>query len=298
MNISVTQSANQQIDNQSRLFILLGLLVLYAPSYWDLANGIWQKDEQLHGPMIALVSGGLLWQLYKKNLALHTHTIGSGIAAISLLTLGLLAYILGRSQEILLFEVGSQIPVLAGILLIMHGTQSLRLAWFPLLYLIFMLPLPGIIIDTLTGPLKQWISAAVEQLLYSAGYPIARQGVILMIGRYQLMIADACSGLNSMFSLAALGSLFIYLVHRSGKLFNGIMLASILPIAFVANMIRVIALVLITYYWGDEAGQGFLHGFAGLVLFFSALGGFLLLDVILGYILPQQNSHTAKTPGH
>lgn len=269
------------------LFVALGLIALYIPSYWGLAHGLWQSDEQFHGPIILLVSFWLLWQTFT-NPAISYSYQSAIILGSSLLGLGLLFYIVGRSQEILLFEVGSQIPVFTGCILLMQGKKSLATVWFPLFYLVFMVPLPGILIDTLTGPLKQMISVVVEQMLYSLGYPIARKGVTLMIGPYQLLIADACSGLHSMFSLSALGMLFIFLIHRPGKLINGIMLASIIPIAIIANMLRVMALVLITYYLGDEAGQGFMHGLAGMVLFVSALGGFFLLDNILVYFLPHK----------
>ena len=134
------------------------------------------------------------------------------------------------------------------------------------------------------------IADIVESLLYIAGYPIARSGVILSIGPYQLQVADACSGLHSMFSLSALGTLFMYMMGRKTKLHMGIMLASILPIAFVANIVRVITLVLVTYYLGDEAGQGFLHGAAGIVLLLVALVLFFFLDLALDKVLPARRA--------
>jgi exosortase len=148
-----------------------------------------------------------------------------------------------------------------------------------------MIPLPGILVDALTGPLKNWISIIAEQVLYSIGYPIARNGVVLTIGQYQLLVADACSGLHSMFSLSALGILFMYITERKSLLHNGIMLASILPIAFAANIIRVMVLILVTYHMGDEAGQGFLHGAAGIVLLIVALLFLFLLDAILAKVI-------------
>ncbi len=135
----------------------------------------------------------------------------------------------------------------------------------------FLVPLPGFFVDALTGPLKQLVSAIAEQLLYAAGYPIARSGVVLTIGQYQLLVADACSGLNSMFSLSALGLLYLYLMRYKSWLHNGLLLASILPIAFCANIVRVMILMLVTYHFGDAAGQGLMHGFFGMVLFVIAL---------------------------
>ena len=152
-------------------------------------------------------------------------------------------------------------------------------------YLIFMVPLPGTLVDAVTGPLKQWISLIVVDVLHAVGYPIARTGVMITIGQYQLLVADACSGLHSMFSLSALGTLFMYIMGRQSRWHNAIMLASILPIAFFANIVRVMALVLVTYHFGDEAGQGFLHGAAGMVLMLVALVFHFLLDTALGALL-------------
>jgi exosortase/archaeosortase family protein len=95
--------------------------------------------------------------------------------------------------------------------------------------------------------------------------------VVLTIGQYQLLVADACSGLNSMFTLSALGFMYLYLLRYQSWLHNGLLLLSILPVAFCANIVRVVALVLITYHFGDAAGQSFMHGFSGIVLFVIAV---------------------------
>jgi exosortase B len=192
---------------------------------------------------------------------------------------------------------GSQPFIAAGVLLLLRGPEAIRVAWFPLLYFVFMIPLPGILVDAVTGPLKQWISIIVVELLYDIGYPISRNGVVLTIGQYQMLVADACSGLHSMYSLSALGTLFMYIMARRSKLHNAIMLASILPIAFIANIVRVIALVLITYHFGDEAGQGFLHGAAGMVLMLVALMCFFALDALLDRVVARrERSAAARLP--
>jgi exosortase B len=192
---------------------------------------------------------------------------------------------------------GSQPFIVAGVLLLLRGPEAIRVAWFPLLYFVFMIPLPGILVDAVTGPLKQWISIIVVELLYDIGYPISRNGVVLTIGQYQMLVADACSGLHSMYSLSALGTLFMYIMARRSKLHNAIMLASILPIAFIANIVRVIALVLITYHFGDEAGQGFLHGAAGMVLMLVALMCFFALDALLDRVVARrERSAAARLP--
>lgn len=262
--------------------LLFGVLALYVPTYIDLANNLWQTEEQGHGPLIAAVSGWLLWQARGDVLASPDKP--SRAVGFLVLGFGLLLYVFGRSQDILLFEVGSQIVVLAAVLLIGRGAAALRACWFPLIFLVFMVPLPGSFVDALTNPLKRHVSEIAEQLLYFAGYPIARSGVTLTIGPYQLLVADACSGLHSMYSLSALGLLYLHLMKHGSFVRNALLTSAILPIAFGANVVRVIFLVLVTFYLGDEAGQGFLHGFAGMVLFVAALGLLFLLDSLLGLL--------------
>jgi exosortase B len=263
-----------------------GFAAMYVPLYSWAAfseNALWQTDDHAHGALILLVLIWLFWGMREAVFASPTRP-SRGLGW-TLFAIGLLLYVIGQVVGIAIFMFGSQPFIVAAILLLLRGPDAIRIAWFAIFYFIFMIPLPGIFVDTVTGPLKQWISAIVVELLYSVGYPIARTGVIISIGQYQMLVADACSGLHSMYSLSALGTLFMYIMGRKGLLHNSIMLASILPIAFAANVVRVIVLVLITYHFGDAAGQGFLHGAAGIVLMLVALLLFFALDSLLERIL-------------
>jgi len=270
--------------------VLIGLLALYIPSFYNAATTFWQQDEHAHGPIILAV---VLWLIWSKQAALIKipNQQCSAMIGLALLVLGLLVYVTGRSQQIALFEIGALLPILAGVMLAMRGWTTLRSFWFPLLFIVFMIPLPGTFTDALTAPLKQHVSEIAEQLLYAAGYPIGRSGVMLTVGQYQLLVADACSGLNTMFSLSALGLLFMYLTARASLMHNAIMLFSILPIAFAANVVRVLVLILITYHFGDEAGQGYLHGSAGIVLLMAALVALLAIDSILARFIRARPNH-------
>lgn len=250
--------------------IILGLAVLYVPSLLDLFKGIWSQDDQMHGPVVLGIS---LWLLYRNWPAMERAAAGQATSSTgwSFFVLGLLLYALGRSQDILLFEIGSVIWLLTGLLLLLRGTAALKAQWFALFFMLFMVPLPGAVVDTVTLPMKLAVSYAAENVLFWAGYPIGRNGVILQIGQYMLLVADACAGLHTLLTLEALGLLYLNIVRRD-SLFRNVGLALlIVPISFAANVIRVMALSLITYHFGDAAGQGFLHGFAGMALFLSAL---------------------------
>jgi exosortase B len=273
--------------------VAIGLLAMYVPSYVSLANDLWQTEEQGHGPLILAVVAWLFWQ--GREALISGDTTASPVAGYSLLGFGLLLYVLGRSQDILVFEIGSHIPVIAGTLLALKGKNSLKIFWFAIFFFVFMIPLPGTIVDALTNPLKRHVSEIAEHLLYAVGYPIARSGVTLTIGPYQLLVADACSGLHSLYSLSALGLLYLNLMKHTATVRNAILALLILPIAFAANVVRVMFLVLVTYHLGDEAGQGFLHGFAGMVLFVAALLSLFLIDTALGAIFPDAGERSVKS---
>lgn len=267
--------------------IIVGLVALYLPTYYALSTGIWGNQDQAHGPIVLAVVLYLFWQkreLLLANTASKTWPVLGGIS----LAFGLLCYVVGRSQDILLLDVGSQIFVISGILLITRGTSVLKAMWFPLFFIFFMIPLPGFFLDAVTMPMKMAVSYVAEHILFWFGYPIARTGVILQIGQYQLLVADACAGMHTLISLEALGLLYLNLVKHD-SLFRNITLAIlIVPISFTANVIRVIVLTLVTYYFGDAAGQGFVHGFAGMVLFVVALTLIMSVDAALQYFVKRQ----------
>lgn len=271
-------------DRAALGLVTAGLALLYFPAYVDLSQTIWATDKQGHGPIILIVS---LWLLYQKRHEIASlPTRASPRTGWLLLLLSLLSYSFGRSQDITIFAIGSQVTMIIALLLIFKGTAAVRSAWFPLFFMLFMIPLPETLVAAVTTPLKSAVSAVGTSLLYAAGYPIGRSGVILTIGPYQLQVADACAGLNSMFTLEALGMLYMNLMKYSNPVRNVALAAILVPAAFVSNIVRVLILVLVTYYFGDGAGQGFIHNFAGMVLFMTALFLMFVVDRILGIFIP------------
>lgn len=259
--------------------LAVGMLALYVPTFYDMARTLWQSDGQSHGPIILGMSIWLLWR--DRELIYSGGASPALFSGLFLLLAGVGFYVLGRSQAVITFEVGSLVLLLAACLLLQGGWSALKVAWFPLFFLLFMIPLPDALVANLTVPLKSAVSTVAEYVLFQAGYPIGRSGVILSIGPYQLMVADACAGLHSMFTLESLGLLYMKLMNYKSPARNVLLATLILPVSFISNVVRVIVLVLVTYYFGDEAGQGFTHWFAGMVLFAVALVGIFLLDRVL-----------------
>jgi exosortase B len=273
--------------------ILLGMLVLYVPTLYELFSGLWATEEQMHGPIMLVLA---FWLIYRKWPRMMEKSEGNPTSASGwmVLTIALALYIIGRSQQIVFFEMGSLIWMLAAILLIKRGKSALKVMWFPLFFMLFMLPLPGTVVIVLTMPMKMAVSYVTEHILFWADYPIARNGVILQIGQYQLLVADACAGLQTLLTLESLGLFYLNVVHHTSVFRNVVLAILIVPISFAANVIRVTTLTLITYYFGDKAGQGFLHGFAGMVLFLSALILILGMDTLLQFIVKMRAESTVQ----
>ena len=262
------------------LLLLSGLALMYFPVFSSFLETVWATDDQGHGPIVLVVCAWLVWRKRHDFVALDS---GPAWASASVfLALGLFVYVAGRNQMYDTFEAASLLFVVVGLLLALKGWPAVRQMAFPLLFLIFMVPLPSFIVQTLTTPLKITVSYVAEVILHYFKLPVARNGVILYVGPYQLLVADACSGLNSLFTLESLGLLYMNLMGYKSILRNVMLAVLVVPISFCANVCRVMILILVTYYLGDEAGQGFLHGLAGMTLFLVALVLLLAVDGVLG----------------
>lgn len=277
------------------LVMIVGLLSLFVPTYITLADEVWNNDAHGHGPLILGVSLWLLW--HDRLRILEGEARPATASGFALLLMGLLLHVAGHSQGINMFTTLAQPIVFGACLLLLHGWQALRKGWFPLFFMLFMIPLPEVAVQAITMPLKQAVSVVTEWLLYEAGYPIARSGVTLSIGQYQLLVADACSGMNSLLTLESLGLLYMRLMNYRSKARNTLLAIAIVPTSFIANVTRVIILVLVTYYFGDEVGQGFVHSFSGLVLFTVSLVSIYFIDQVLSLWFKPPAADAATEPG-
>ena len=268
--------------------LALGLAALLLPTYELLHRTLWNEEAYEHGMIVAVLFWWLVWRHRERLQALPLAP--SPLAGGLTLALGLLLYFVGRTQNLPLFEVSAHLPLLAGTALLLWGPPALRLLWFPLLFLLFVVPLPGFVIVAVTAQLKQHVSVLAEVILYHAGYDIARDGVVISVGPYRMLVADACSGLNSLYSLTALGLLYMHLTWKAGIVRNTLLVLAIVPIAIVANVLRVMVLILLTFHFGDEVGQGFLHGVSGVLLFVVGLLCLLALDGTLRRVGAQMGS--------
>lgn len=254
----------------------VGLAAIALPTLLALAQGPWQEESGVHGIIVLVTGLWLVWRRQDEILAARQE--GNPWLTAAALAVALPVYMAGRAFEFISVEAAALLLALVAVAHQYWGLKVVKMLWFPIVYLGFVVPLPGWFLDTITLPLKEFVSELVTGGLSAVGYPVGRMGVTLYIGSYQLLVEDACSGLNSLISLTAIGLFYVYLIRGSNPLYSLLLLAMVIPIAIAANIVRVAALVLITYHLGNAMAQGYLHNFAGMVTFVSALLFIFALD--------------------
>jgi exosortase len=268
-------------------FLLLGFAVALAPTLLSIAHQYWTTEAGAHGPIVVAAGGWLLARGLREARARNLVQAGKIWLSAPLLGFGLLCHIFGRVFGLMTFEAGGLYVAGVAVLYELVGSKALRHVWFPAAYLVFIIPPPGSLLDRVTGPLKQLVSASAIQMLSAAGLPVSREGVTIDVAQYRLLVEDACSGLNSLVGLLAVSLLYVYLMRGSRAAYAAVLAAFAIPISIVGNIIRIMILVLLTYFWGDEAAQGFLHETAGIALFAIDLILMFAVDHLLWRIAPK-----------
>lgn len=275
----------RQSLNAGSLLLLAGLCALAIPSIASLGRQVWTTEAGAHGPIVLAVGVWLLVREWGKAKPLAQE--GAPILTSAALVASLTVYVFGRAFDFISLEIAGLYGVGVATLYSRVGWKALKRLWFPVFYLAFLAPPPGWLIDQITAPLKQFVSWAAMSSLSLVGIPVAREGVTIFVGSYRLLVEDACSGMNSIVGLVAVSLLYIYLLRGSQLRYAALLTASTIPIAVLGNIIRIMTLILLTYFFGDEVAQGFLHQTAGLFLFAIDLLLVFGLDTLLWRVLPK-----------
>lgn len=271
--------AGRRAVRPAALWLGLGLALFALPTLTTVARTSWTTEQGAHGPIVACIGLWLLHREWPSALRRARHPGNARVA--TLFALVLPAYLVARIGGIIELEGYLMYGGLLTVLYALVGGRALRVLWFPLGYLTLAFPPPDTLVALVTQPMKIAVSRGAVGLLDLAGYPVGGEGVHIYIGQYELLVAEACSGLNSLISLTALAMLYVHLRHGAGP--GRVLLFAALswPIALLANLVRVLALILLTYHGGEAMGQGFLHVFAGLTTFVAALVTLIALDAAL-----------------
>lgn len=272
------------------LILIAGFLALAVPTMIFVAQSTWSEEQGTHGPIILATGLWLLWHNWHEVRGLIKPPPAWHIVA--LFAVMVPAYFLTRVTQIVELEgyamYGLALSAFYGIV----GWRVIKALAFPLVYLAFAFPPPETVIYTLTLPIKVAITQASIAILQMFGYPIGGTGVMIQIGQYQLLMAAACSGLNSIVSLSALTLFYIYLMHRGEQRMMLLLMLFVLPVAIAANFLRVMILILLTYYGGEAVAQGFLHDLAGITMFLLALMLIFLVDQLLSRFVARRRAES------
>lgn len=258
--------------------VLGGFVALYHHVIVKLVHD-WETDGNYsHGFLIAPIALYLGWERRDllRGLDRRPSSIGFALvlASIAVLAAGTLG------AELFLTRI-SILGLIAGVVVFLFGWQHLRVLAFPIAFLILMIPLPALIFNQIAFPLQLLASRAGEAALTALGIPVLREGNVIVLAHTTLEVAEACSGIRSLVSLITLGIVYGYFTDSRTSVRVLIALSTI-PVAIVANGLRVAGTGIAAQVYGPEAAEGFFHEFSGWVVFvvaFSAVFGVRYLIV-------------------
>ncbi len=268
------------------------MVLFVAPTLLDVARESWSNDQGAHGPIV-LATG--IWLLVRE-LRSGSVRLQPGNALLSVLLLAplLVVFCLARITGLLEVEAFAMYGALVAAAYSLWGRAVIKKLWFPIIYLMFIFPPPNTLFAEITQPIKIFISHFSVSVLRACGYQIVNSGVTIQIGEYQMLVAAACAGVNSLISLTALGLFYTYVRHSSNFIYMVFLIIFIIPIAIFANIVRILLLLLITYHFGEAAGQGFFHELAGLTMFATAFTLILAVDRLGASLVSNRAKRQAK----
>ncbi|MBZ5561084.1 MAG: exosortase [Acidobacteriia bacterium] len=260
------------------LSVLIGLL--YYSILGQLILEWWRDPNFSHGFLVPAFSAFIVWRNRRELAALPLVSSWSGLAiiigALAMLIVGVLGaeFFLSRCSFVFL---------LAGLIVFFLGWRHFRSVLFPWAFLFFMIPIPAIIFNQIAFPLQFVAARLADSLLTLLGVPVLREGNIIQLPTITLEVAEACSGIRSLMSLGALAVIYGYFLEP--RAFRRVLLAlAAIPIAVVANGLRVMGTGLAGYYWDPEKAEGFFHEFSGWVIFVISLALLLAFHAVLRWV--------------
>ncbi|WP_243452112.1 exosortase A [Desulfovibrio subterraneus] len=264
-------------------WVLLPLLAMVF-MYFGIVGGMvddWINDENYsHGFMIPGIAAFFLWRSRNELAACPSAPSYWGLLP---LLLGGTMYLAGTVVQEYFLMRSSLIVILTGTIWLLLGFRMLRLMALPVGYLIFMVPLPYTVYNSMAFPLKLFVTRVSVYLLKLTGLPVMREGNVIIFPNITLEVVEACSGMRSLVSLVAMGVAyaFIALKHPWQRV---LLVLGTVPIAVASNVLRVYGTGVLSRYYGAAAAEGFFHEFAGIAVFLVALAGLILFGTLLNVV--------------
>lgn len=260
--------------------VVLGVLTLvaYIPSLiWMYERWSVKDTYYSHGFLVPLISAFLIWQ--KKETLAKLSFKPSNIGWLFLAP-SITVYLVSALLRINFSAAFTIIPTTIGLVLLFMGKNYLKQLLFPILFIIFMIPLPAAAIVNISFQLKIFAAKLSTLIVNQIGIPAIREGSVIKTAHAYLMVEDPCSGIRSLIALIALGTLMAYLSHTT-RIKKVVMFLSAIPIAVGANIVRIIALTLASEIYGSKFAMGWFHDTMGFAVFIIAFLALTLLSKAL-----------------
>jgi exosortase len=271
----------------SQTVLLAGFLLwLYMPTLARLIGQWWNDPNFSHGFFVPLFAAFIIWQKRSRLASLTVRPSWWGLLA---LAFGLCLLVIGQMGAELFLSRFSLLIVLAGWIVLFLGWAFFRALLFPWAFLLLMIPIPSVIFNQITFPLQLLASSVAGTILPWFGVPVLREGNVIILPAMALEVADACSGIRSLMSLATLAIIYGYLLER--RVWVRVVLAlAALPIAVAANSLRVVVTGLLVQYWDPDKARGFFHEFQGWLMFVASLALLYLLHRVIRIFLGESRT--------
>jgi exosortase len=269
-----------------RTLLAVLLLWLYLPTLTHLVAQWWHDPNFSHGFFVPFFAAFVVWQERPKLAAIKRCPSWSGLFV---LIFGLFVLVIGQMGAELFLSRASLLIVLAGLIVLFLGWNFFRAVLFPWAFLVLMIPIPAIVFNQITFPLQLFASKVASTVLPWLGVPVLREGNVIVLPAMALEVADACSGIRSLMSLATLAVIYGYLMESRIR-FRILLALAAIPIAVAANSLRVVGTGLLVQYWDPDRAQGFFHEFQGWLMFVASLGMLYLFHRLVLLVWPGQRS--------
>jgi exosortase len=257
--------------------VSVAALFLYRHVLIALIGDWWKDPNYSHGFVMPFFAGFVIWRLRDRLKSLQLEPSWSGLG-VCVVAMGLL--VLGTLGAEFFTSRFSLLVLMASMVVLFLGWKHFRVLVFPWSMLLIAIPIPAILINQITFPLQLTASRLATGLLSTVGVPVLRDGNVIQLPSTTLEVVEACSGIRSLMSLIALAAIFGYLKdHRVWHRWLLVVLA--VPIAVVANSVRIMGTGLLAQYWDPDKAEGFFHMFEGWVIFLLALSLLLLVDRVI-----------------
>ena len=261
------------------LFLIAGFfLVTVFPIYSPLVERFTARDSYYsHGFLIPFITIYLIW---RKRGHLKSIQPVTSMTGLFLLISGLFVFIVSRFFVVNFVSYLGSLIALFGIILFLFGWRLVKEIFLPLAFLIFMLPLPSIVVIGITFKMKMIASIISSYLANMIGIQAEVSGSKILYPGGSLLVGDPCSGLRSMISFLALGAFLIQVINTS-ILKKILIFISVMPIAILSNVMRILVLTVVCYIYGDHLADGLLHDATGIMVFIVGFIGLMFVLKVL-----------------